>query len=206
MTEVIKKQRLTDRKRAAILAGAVSEFQKKGFEGTSMDNIARAAGASKRTVYNHFPSKDALFAAIIDDLSSRFNSAKEVSYEPELELEPQLFAIGKAIVETTMGHDSLQLARVVFSRFLQSPEFAIETMKEQENFHQGLEDWIRNAAQDGRLKVGDIEHAATEFIGLIKTFVFWPQLIGSGTPLSKNKIKSVIQSSAKMFLSRYQVV
>ncbi|WP_390888393.1 TetR/AcrR family transcriptional regulator, partial [Leclercia adecarboxylata] len=50
--------RLTDRKRAAILEAAVAEFRAFGFAGTSMDRIAATAEVSKRTVYNHFASKD----------------------------------------------------------------------------------------------------------------------------------------------------
>ena len=52
--------RLTDRKRAAILEAAVAEFRESGYEATSMDRIAASAGVSKRTVYNHFPTRDAL--------------------------------------------------------------------------------------------------------------------------------------------------
>ncbi|KTF29426.1 TetR family transcriptional regulator, partial [Xanthomonas vesicatoria] len=50
-------QRLTDRKRHAILEAASAQFRQHGFEATSMDRVAATAGVSKRTVYNHFPSK-----------------------------------------------------------------------------------------------------------------------------------------------------
>ncbi len=43
-------QRLTDRKRQAIVAAAIAEFRDNGFEVTSMDKIAATAGVSKRTV------------------------------------------------------------------------------------------------------------------------------------------------------------
>ena len=64
-------QRLTDRKREAIIQAAIAEFRTNGFEVTSMDKIAATAGVSKRTVYNHFPSKDELFAAILRQLWER---------------------------------------------------------------------------------------------------------------------------------------
>ena len=62
--------RLTDRKRDAIVVAAIAEFREHGFAGTSMDRIAAAAEVSKRTVYNHFPSKDDLFAEILLQLLS----------------------------------------------------------------------------------------------------------------------------------------
>ena len=64
-------QRLTDRKREAILSAAVEEFRTAGYEATSMDRIAAAAGVSKRTVYNHFPSKDELFGLMLEHLWNR---------------------------------------------------------------------------------------------------------------------------------------
>lgn len=67
--------RLTDRKRAAILDAAVRQFRAAGFDNTSMDRIADAANVSKRTVYNHFPSKELLFAAIVERIRSRCDNA-----------------------------------------------------------------------------------------------------------------------------------
>ena len=61
MPENGPKTRLTDRKRAEILKAAVKLFRSRGFDTTSMDAVAKEAKVSKRTVYNHFPSKEALF-------------------------------------------------------------------------------------------------------------------------------------------------
>ena len=62
------RKRLTDRKREAIMRAAVDEFRTAGYEATSMDRIAAAAGVSKRTVYNHFPSKEELFGQMLEQL------------------------------------------------------------------------------------------------------------------------------------------
>ena len=43
-------QRLTERKREAIVQAAIAEFRVSGFDITSMDKIAATAGVSKRTV------------------------------------------------------------------------------------------------------------------------------------------------------------
>ncbi|MBX3529875.1 MAG: TetR/AcrR family transcriptional regulator [Rhizobiaceae bacterium] len=54
---------------AAILEAAADLFLKQGFSGTSMDEIADLADVSKQTVYAHFASKEALFAAMADGLT-----------------------------------------------------------------------------------------------------------------------------------------
>src|SRR3954468_23745434 len=69
--------RLTDRKRDAIVQAAIAEFRANGFEATSVDKVAARAEVSKRTLYNHFPSKDELFAAILHILWE--NSASELA-------------------------------------------------------------------------------------------------------------------------------
>ena len=48
-----------------IVDGARKVFLTDGFDGASMNDIARVAGVSKGTIYSYFPSKDALFAALV---------------------------------------------------------------------------------------------------------------------------------------------
>jgi AcrR family transcriptional regulator len=53
------------RRRRAILEAATAAFLRNGYLGTSMDEIAARAGASKQTVYKHFADKERLFAEIV---------------------------------------------------------------------------------------------------------------------------------------------
>lgn len=52
-------------KKEQILQGALEVFLRRGYEGTSMDRIAAAAGVSKITIYKHFQDKEGLFTALI---------------------------------------------------------------------------------------------------------------------------------------------
>ena len=58
-----------DRLRAAILSAGQPIFLANGFAGTNMDDVARAAGVSKQTVYAHLQSKEQLFLAVINAMS-----------------------------------------------------------------------------------------------------------------------------------------
>lgn len=51
---------------AAILASARALFAERGFEATSIDDIAEAAGVAKGAVYHHFASKEAIFLDVLD--------------------------------------------------------------------------------------------------------------------------------------------
>src|SRR5436853_7046819 len=54
-------------KRRQILDGARKVFMDLGFDGASMNEIARAAGVSKGTLYVYFADKGRLFEAIVED-------------------------------------------------------------------------------------------------------------------------------------------
>ena len=56
------------RSRRAAVDAARKLFLEKGYAGTTMDEIAALAGLTKRTLYNNFRSKDALFSQIVSDV------------------------------------------------------------------------------------------------------------------------------------------
>jgi AcrR family transcriptional regulator len=58
-------------RRAAILRAAATAFAERGFAATSMDDVAFAAGITRLIVYRHFDSKDALYAAVLQDVRDR---------------------------------------------------------------------------------------------------------------------------------------
>ena len=57
----IRTERVTNR----LLDAASKFFMERGFEATSMGEIARYARASKETFYRHFPGKEDLFSAVV---------------------------------------------------------------------------------------------------------------------------------------------
>jgi AcrR family transcriptional regulator len=59
---------VADDVRAAILATAAELFATRGYRGVTMDEIARRRGMSKRTLYQHFASKEAMADSIVSEL------------------------------------------------------------------------------------------------------------------------------------------
>jgi AcrR family transcriptional regulator len=56
----------SERSRSGILEAALQLFSKQGYRGTSIREIAEAAGLSTGNVYHHFPDKEALFRTLLD--------------------------------------------------------------------------------------------------------------------------------------------
>lgn len=81
--------------RDRILAAAYAQFYRSGFARVSMDSIAQAAGVTKRSVYYHFESKDALAGAALENQQSHalnlFRSWVEAPAATATEFVTQLF-------------------------------------------------------------------------------------------------------------------
>src|SRR5262245_32129671 len=56
------------RTRTAVLEAARTLFLRQGYAGTTMEDIAALAGITKRTMYNNYASKEALFSQIVEDV------------------------------------------------------------------------------------------------------------------------------------------
>lgn len=195
--------KLTDRKRQAIVDAAIAEFRASGFESTSMDKIAATAGVSKRTVYNHFPSKDELFAQILDQLWCRTSALKETPYLPDVPLRQQLLEILWKKMELLQDGYFLDLARVAIAEAIHSPERGHEMVARLSSKEEAATLWLRAAQADGKLRDADPVLASHMLQGQLKAFAFWPQVTMNQPPLDKATQQQVIETTVDMFLAYY---
>lgn len=196
-------QRLTDRKRVAIVDAAIAEFREHGFDATSMDKIAATAAVSKRTVYNHFPSKDELFAEILQRLWAGSVAQPLVPYEAGQPLRPQVLALVEQKMVLLCDATFIDLARVVFGETIHSPARAQAMVAQMNEKESGLNIWMRAAQQDGRIKPVDMLEAAHMLMAPLKTFAFWPQITMGEPLLSPPRQREVIDLAVDMFLCYY---
>jgi len=195
--------RLTDRKRDAILKAAAAEFRANGFEATSMDRIASVAEVSKRTVYNHFPSKEELFAETIVGLFQASAELLELPYRPDIGLREQLSELLRLKLRALEDQDFLDLARVAISEAIHAPERALPVFARLNEREEGVTSWIRAAQADGKLKPGDPVFAATMLQGQVKAFAFWPQVAMGAAPLGPEQQEPVVEAAVSMFLAYF---
>jgi len=189
------------RKRRAILDAAMAEFAKRGFAGTNMDQLASNAEVSKRTVYNHFPSKDVLFDAILDELYARCLVPAVVPYDPQRPLREQLIQLLALKLKRLSDPSFLSISRVAIVEVITSPDRARTILARMKEGEDGLEHWLRAANKDGRLQLPDLEFAVNQIEGMLNGFALWPQLILGAPPLTKRKQTQVLETTADMFLN-----
>ena len=95
-----------------------------GYSGTAMSKVAAAVGASKTTLWTYFPSKEALFAAVVDDIIERFGKTLVVELSPEKDIGLTLRTFGSVLVTMLTSEPMLSLFRLVISEARRFPHLA----------------------------------------------------------------------------------
>mgnify|MGYP001820354649 FL=1 len=196
-------KRDTSRKRHEILDAAVREFQAVGYENTSMDRIAESAGASKRTVYNHFASKELLFQAAFDRLKDELQELRCISYDPERGLTEQLGEFVDAKRAVAENPAWLGLMKVATAVFIANPDMARDTMARMAEEEDRLVSWLQDATADGRMDVEDPVRAAQVFWGMVTGVFFWPALYLE--PVAGKEAEALKQDMVALFMARFVV-
>jgi AcrR family transcriptional regulator len=76
--------------RETILSHAAKLFAEKGFDGASLQDVAKAVGISKAAVYHYFPTKQDIYDDIVIDLLSRLRTAVQDRIESSAPFSEQL--------------------------------------------------------------------------------------------------------------------
>lgn len=194
--------KLSDRKRLQILEAAEALFAEQGVETTSMDAISARAEVSKRTVYNHFATKDELFQAIMIRLFERQVDDEVVVFSKDKPIADQLTRIAKSEVARLSSEGFIKLAKVGFIQLLTQPELAERFSQQKVGCQVYLDQFLSDACEQGVLHIDDIPFAAMQFIYQLKTFVFYPSLLQSDV-VSEARKEQVIRETVRMFLTRY---
>jgi AcrR family transcriptional regulator len=161
----------TERKRLAISEAATELFLLQGYRGTSMDDIAAAAGVSKQTVYKQFADKERLFCHVVEAL---VNAAGDPVHEAVRDLEisgaveDELRAVARRQLELVLEPRLMQLRRLVIAEATRFPQLG------KVFFDQGpartieaLTDALRRFDEQGVLRVEHPAVAATQFNWLV---------------------------------------
>jgi len=196
-------KKLTELKREDIIEAAVHEFRTNGFRATSMDRIAKTAQVSKRTVYNHFESKETLFQAITQELCDIVTHVSDYSYESDTSIETQLRIIAEQQMDLITSNDFQSTIKMITTESFASPALTKENFENFQESSIGVVKWITAATKDGKLSVTDPIMAGQQFLALIEAFALWPQLHGFKPTPTKKEQKVVIDSTVLMFMNTY---
>jgi TetR/AcrR family transcriptional repressor of mexJK operon len=188
-------------KRQAILDAARLVFINHGYSGSSMEAIAEAAPVSKPTLYNHFKSKQDLFAAVFAErcqtLLETLAQVKSEQLEPKIGLKN----IAAAFVKLLYSEESLKLYRLIVAEQQHFPELgALIYRSGPEQTLQRLAAYLSelNAAQT--LKVPDVDSSSRLLLGMLKGVEHFRCTLGLQPGLTEAEQETLINSAVSLFL------
>ncbi len=191
-------------KRAAILEAAKSLFAAQGFEGTSMDAVAKAAAVSKLTVYSHFGDKDALFKAAVEAKCEEQLPAAMFRVPVGTPIRDALLAIARGFHGLVHSAESLSLHRMMISNAGQDAHL-VELFFEAgpRKTLSGFEQFLHQAIAAKQLDIPEPARAAQHFFCLLKGIGHMRQLCGCAKPVPRKEVNAHIDSVVDLFLRAY---
>ena len=153
-------------KTEAILDAAVEVIGERGLA-APMEAIARRAGVSKQTVYNHYGSKADLMRAL---MNRRVEAITASLREPGAVDNPAeaLEAYARSVLETVITTKSYSMMRVIILGSGEMPDVAREVYEAGPlSARRQLAAFLKTETELGRLKVEDFDQAAEFFSGMV---------------------------------------
>jgi TetR/AcrR family transcriptional repressor of mexJK operon len=154
-------------RRAAIVAVARTAFLEQGYAATSMSTIATQLGGSKGTLWAYFPSKEDLFAAVLDAVTASFRQNLDDALRPGRDCHTTLLDFSQRFLLKMLNPDTIRLHRLIVGEggrfpeigrlfYARGPQFVLERLSE----------YIRGRMEAGELRVDDPMQAAMNLIQL----------------------------------------
>ncbi|MEA2646993.1 MAG: TetR/AcrR family transcriptional regulator, mexJK operon transcriptional repressor [Chloroflexota bacterium] len=153
-----------------IREAAAGLFLSRGYQGTSIDEVAARAGVSKQTIYTHFANKDDLFQDLVLGNAGRaeaFVSEMLAGIEEAGDLEASLRELARTYVRFVIRPQVLQLRRLVIAEAARFPDLARAYYERvPARVYAAMAQLFARLSKAGRLRVDDPGAAAHHFAWL----------------------------------------
>lgn len=195
------------RKYDQVLDGARTVFMSDGYEGASVDAIARAAGVSKATLYSYFADKRLLFMEVAKaECNQQMDEADSILMDESSPREVLCTAADRMLsfFLSSFGQSIFRMCVAEADRF---PELGREFYETGPKlFRERMVTYLRGAVANGDLVIDDLSLAADQFSELCKATLFHELMFGIRTTATEAEKKRVIEGAVETFLARYGAV
>ncbi len=195
-----------DQRRDAILAVASDVFFEEGYAAASMSTIAARLGGSKATLYNYFPSKEALFEAHVRQQCGRFAEGLLDMPDDHRPVAEVLAEFGERFLEHVLSQWAIRTFQIIVAEARRTPELA-------RLFYDvgpavgldRLQRYLEGAKAKDRLNPPDCALAASQFMALCRGKWHMISVLNLGETPTPEAIKEEIASAVAVFMARYGV-
>jgi AcrR family transcriptional regulator len=196
-------------KRAAIVRAALDVFVREGYARAGVDAIARAAGVSKRTIYDYYGGKERLFLSVVAETTDAHAASFRVLLDRTLSdvtdgtgLEAALTAFGRAFAtEVARSDERAAVMRLMIAEASHFPAL-LQPRSEERPVQRALAARLAELGERGLLDVPDPAEAA-EFLGLLVTGRVNQRSWYGAVRLGDAEIDRLVAGGVRVFLRAY---
>jgi TetR/AcrR family transcriptional repressor of mexJK operon len=209
----VRPDRSTDpralRTRTAVASAATTLFLHKGYQGTSIDDIAAAARVSKRSVYNNFGDKRRLFTEIVlgaTPTAAQFTEQLVASMVDAEDFPAALRSLARRHLAAVAQPQVLRLRRLIILEAAQFPDLAAEyCQRAPGRVIDALTVAFATLHRRGELHAPDPKRAAEHYSYLVLGAVLDSALFAPDVPLpSPPELDHIADAGATAFLAAYR--
>lgn len=184
------------------MQAAIELFTRNGYDGTSVDDVAAAAGVSKQTVYSHYGNKENLFGLAVSTKCKQSGMDAEAI---DLESPPQVVIpmVARQFLELVTSPEATRVHAVCTSSSESHPELGHLFFKHgPKQAVEALTRYLTAQNQAGTLQIQCPEHAAWQFLSMLKAEAQM-RIQFALDPLSPQESEDYLNSCVAMFLRAY---
>jgi AcrR family transcriptional regulator len=191
-------------KRRQILDGARKVFMDLGFDGASMNEIARSAGVSKGTLYVYFADKNRLFEAIVQE-EALAHGQVVFNFDPGRDVETTLREFGNAYIGLVCRPGGGSAIRTVMAIAERMPDVGRRYYENVlEKTINRLADYLQAHVRSNDLAIENCQLAASQFHQMCQASLFLPFVFQAAPAPSAERIAQVVESATRMFMAAYR--
>ena len=192
------------RKFDQVLDGARIVFMRDGYEGASVDDIAREAGVSKATLYAYFPDKRMLFLEVAKGECCRQADEAEALITCEMGAAQALTVAAHKMTEFFCSDFGMRIFRMCVAEADRFPELGREFYESGPALAKArLVEFIVECVARGQMVCDDPALAADQFAELCKADLFHRIVFGVNLPVTEADRHRVIRGAVATFMARY---
>ena len=191
------------RKFDQVLEGARKVFMADGFEGASVDDIARAAEVSKATLYSYFPDKRLLFMEVARSECAR-HATRQLDIPEGSGPRQVLTQLARHILSVILSEVGQKIYRICVAETERFPDLGREFFASGPQVERDkLKEFLRAAVARGELEIEDFDMAAEQWMALLRADLFPRLIFNLRDGVEEAEINRVADATVDMFLARY---
>lgn len=193
-------------KRALILHAAKALFLKHGFHGSSMNQIAKLAGVTKLTVYNHFQDKENLFTCAIAQTCEESIKARPIVLHQHSNFKEALYQLCDLALKIINLPEALKLEHLLLELAAEQNPLALPFYNAS---HKRLflvwSDFLAQAVEFGFIRADSIEKQCNLLLSLLLGHRHHEVLLGVRAVPTSSECHDIINDAIELFLLKYQI-